>query len=87
MRTRRTSIAPAAHPGNSRLGKRLAPEIYVASEASATPLRNYAPQSNFLVSPRVALASAKTVDQTFDTALAATLEPALDSTNTDAIQP
>jgi hypothetical protein len=56
MRTVRTSIEPAAYPGNSRLGKRLGAEIYVASEASATPLRNYAPQSNFSVSRRVALA-------------------------------
>jgi hypothetical protein len=31
----------------SRLGKRLGREIYVASEPSATPLQNYAPQSNF----------------------------------------
>jgi hypothetical protein len=32
---------------NRRLGKRLEQEIYVASEASATPLRNYAPLSRF----------------------------------------
>jgi hypothetical protein len=30
-----------------RLGKRLDCEIYVASEASATPLKSYAPQSRF----------------------------------------
>jgi hypothetical protein len=29
---------------NRRFGKRLGDEIYVASEASATPLQNYAPQ-------------------------------------------
>src|ERR1700722_13694230 len=40
---------------NSRLGKRLGGEIYVASEASATPLRNYALQSNFLASRCVAV--------------------------------
>src|SRR5216684_3017221 len=32
---------------NLRFGKPLEEEIYVASEASATPLRSYAPQSNF----------------------------------------
>jgi hypothetical protein len=40
---------------NPRSGKRLGDEIYVASEASATPLRNYAPQSNFSPSAGVAL--------------------------------
>ena len=42
--------APSWEPAagqNRRLGKRLDREIYVASEASATPHRNYAPQSNF----------------------------------------
>jgi hypothetical protein len=34
----------------ARLGKPLAREIYVASEASATPLANYAPQSR--IGPR-----------------------------------
>jgi hypothetical protein len=52
---------------NPRFGKRLGDEIYVASEASATSLANYAPQSNFSAPPRVSLA--------------------LDSGNTDAIQP
>src|SRR6266571_4460826 len=32
---------------NLRFGKPLEEEIYVASEASATPLRSYAPQTNF----------------------------------------
>src|SRR6266478_8677377 len=37
------------HPAqqNLRFGKPLEEEIYVASEASATPLCSYAPQSNF----------------------------------------
>jgi hypothetical protein len=38
---------------NLRFGKRLGEEIYVASEASATPLENYAPQSNFSAPRRV----------------------------------
>jgi hypothetical protein len=37
------------------LGKRLEREIYVASEASATPQASYAPQSNFSARQRVAL--------------------------------
>jgi hypothetical protein len=45
----------AKENGNERLGKRLEREIYVASEASATPLLNYAPQSNFSASPCVSL--------------------------------
>jgi hypothetical protein len=57
--------APAQQ--NLRFGKPLEEEIYVASEASATPLRSYAPQSNFF-------------------GLAGRF-PALDSGNTDAIQP
>ncbi len=42
--------------------KRLGREIYVASEASATPLESYAPQSNFSHMYRVftALDSANT---------------------------
>src|SRR6266404_6942711 len=40
---------------NLRFGKRLDGEIYVASEASATPLRSYAPQSNFSALQRVSL--------------------------------
>jgi hypothetical protein len=32
--------------GKARFGKRLDCEIYVASEASATPVASYAPQSN-----------------------------------------
>src|ERR1700730_9331682 len=59
-------MGPAARQ-NLRFGKPLDGEIYVASEASATPLRSYAPQSNFSAPRRVA--------------------PALDSGNTDAIQP
>jgi hypothetical protein len=70
----------------------------VASEASATPLRNYAPQSNFSASrrlDRVGLTFDQTFDETFDQTLdpamditlVPALEPALDSTNTDAIQP
>jgi hypothetical protein len=47
MRSARTFREPAAEQKNPRLGKRLGDEIYVASEQSATPLRNYAPQSNF----------------------------------------
>jgi hypothetical protein len=41
----RTFPEPAAR--NLRFGKRLEWEIYEASEASATPLVSYAPQSNF----------------------------------------
>jgi hypothetical protein len=37
---------PAGRPRICRFGKRLEDEIYVASEASATPLESYAPQSN-----------------------------------------
>jgi hypothetical protein len=48
-------LVPAGQQ-NSRFGKRLDDEIYVASEASATPLRSYAPQSNFSAPPRVSLA-------------------------------
>jgi hypothetical protein len=40
---------------NSRFGKRLEGEIYVASEASATPLASYALQSNFSHRQRVSL--------------------------------
>jgi hypothetical protein len=47
MRGARTSVQPTAEHEISRFGKRLGREIYVASEASATPLQNYAPQSNF----------------------------------------
>jgi hypothetical protein len=36
-------------------GKRLEREIYVASEASATPPASYAPQSNFSACQRVSL--------------------------------
>ena len=46
MLTARTFHEPAAQQ-NLRFGKRLGEEIYVASEASATPLCSYAPQSNF----------------------------------------
>jgi hypothetical protein len=49
-----TLRAPAAWQ-NRRFGKRLGDEIYVASEPSATPLRSYAPQSNFFPVTRVAL--------------------------------
>ena len=49
----RTLREPAAQQ-NPRFGKRLDDEIYVASEASATPLRSYAPQSNFSPLQRVA---------------------------------
>jgi hypothetical protein len=42
----RTSPEPAAQQ-IPRFGKRLDGEIYVASEASATPVQSYAPQSNF----------------------------------------
>jgi hypothetical protein len=42
----RTFRMPAGQQ-NQRFGKRLDDEIYVASEASATPLQSYAPQSNF----------------------------------------
>ena len=47
MLTARTFGEPAASAKIRGLGKRLGDEIYVASEASATPLRSYAPQSNF----------------------------------------
>jgi hypothetical protein len=47
MQCTRTFVAPPAEQEISRFGKRLGHEIYVASEASATPLQNYAPQSNF----------------------------------------
>jgi hypothetical protein len=50
----RTFPKPAAQQ-NLRFGKRLGGEIYVASEASATPLQSYAPQSNFSGLPCVAL--------------------------------
>src|SRR6266702_1316161 len=40
---------------NLRFGKPLEEEIYVASEASATPLRSYAPQSNFSAPPGASL--------------------------------
>jgi hypothetical protein len=46
MSTARTFNAAAAAI-KARLGKPLAREIYVASEASATPLASYAPQSGF----------------------------------------
>ena len=46
MRLARTSREPDAQQ-NPQSGKRLDGEIYVASEASATPLQSYAPQSNF----------------------------------------
>jgi hypothetical protein len=42
MLTARTFHEPAARQ-NPRFGKRLHREIYVASEASATPLASYAP--------------------------------------------
>jgi len=66
----------------------------VASEASATPLRNYALQSNFSASRRLQWVGltfdhtfGQTLDPTLDTTLVPAQEPALDSTNTDAIQP
>jgi hypothetical protein len=46
MQAVRTSRDTAARQ-NLRFGKRLGREIYVASEASATPLLSYAPLSNF----------------------------------------
>jgi hypothetical protein len=52
MLTARTFREPAAQQ-NLRFGKRLEEEIYVASEASATPLESYAPQSNFSAPRRV----------------------------------
>jgi hypothetical protein len=55
MQSARAFREIAAGQENKRLGKRLGEEIYVASEASATPLRNYAPQSNFSASRRVSL--------------------------------
>jgi hypothetical protein len=42
-------------PENYRFGKRLEDEIYVASEASATPVASYAPLSNFSGPSRVSL--------------------------------
>src|SRR5260370_40360238 len=54
MLAARTFHEPAARQ-NSRFGKRLDREIYVASEASATALRSYAPQSNFSAPWRVCL--------------------------------
>jgi hypothetical protein len=36
-------LQPAARPRIWRFGKRLGDEIYVASEASATPQQSYAP--------------------------------------------
>jgi hypothetical protein len=50
MRFARTLVAPPAGHEIARFGKRLGDEIYVASEPSATPLQNYAPQSNFSAS-------------------------------------
>src|SRR5665213_3332590 len=55
MQSARAFREVAAGQENERLGKRLEEEIYVASEASATPLRNYAPQSNFSASRCVSL--------------------------------
>src|ERR1700722_5752997 len=52
--TARTLSGPAAQQ-NLRSGNRLGVEIYVASEASATPLQSYAPQSNFLAPQCVSL--------------------------------
>jgi hypothetical protein len=55
MQSTRTFPEPAAQQKqNLRFGKRLGREIYVASEASATPLQSYAPQSNFSGLQRVA---------------------------------
>jgi hypothetical protein len=47
MQPARTFRDAAAERENRRLGKRLRGEIYVASEASATSLQNYALLSNF----------------------------------------
>jgi hypothetical protein len=47
MQSARASGDAAAERKNRRLGKRLGGEIYVASEASATPQQNYALLSNF----------------------------------------
>ena len=50
MRQRAPSIEAGSKPPdpeNYRFGKRLEDEIYVASEASATPVASYAPLSNF----------------------------------------
>jgi hypothetical protein len=47
MQAARTFREAAARRRISRFGKRLSGEIYVASEASATPEPNYAPLSNF----------------------------------------
>ena len=52
--TARTFRGPAGTQ-NPRSGKRLGGEIYVASEPSATPLRSYAPLSNFSHRKRVSL--------------------------------
>jgi hypothetical protein len=54
MQAVRTSRDTAARQ-NLRFGKRLGREIYVASEASATPLQSYAPLSNFSALQCVAL--------------------------------
>jgi hypothetical protein len=43
MLVARTFREPGAERESAGTGKRLGKEIYVASEASATPLRNYAP--------------------------------------------
>ena len=55
MQSTRTFPEPAARQRNLRFGKRLDDEIYVASEASATPLASYALLSNFSARQRVAL--------------------------------
>jgi hypothetical protein len=47
MQSARILCDAAAERENRRLGKRLGDEIYVASEASATPPQNYALLSNF----------------------------------------
>jgi transketolase len=49
MRTARTFNAGHRHKQKPRLGKPLGREIYVASEASATALQNYAPQSRIVI--------------------------------------
>jgi hypothetical protein len=54
MQAARTSPDAAARQ-NRRFGKRLGREIYVASEASATPLQSYALLSNFSALQCVAL--------------------------------
>jgi hypothetical protein len=55
MRLAAGPCKPAERPGICRFGKRLEDEIYVASEASATPQQSYAPQSNFWYPQRVSL--------------------------------